>query len=612
MKRLAAYLRPYLGRMSLGFTIKFLGTLLDLMIPWMLSTIIDEVIPTREFNRVLLWGFLMILCSAAVFAFNVIPNRMASAVARDVTEEVRRDLYQKSTSLSCAQMDRITIPSVISRLTTDTYNLHRMVGMMQRLGVRAPILLLGGLIVTMSMEPKLGAVLLAMLPLMGLTIWLILRKGIPMYSVTQTKVDRMIQIVRESVTGIRIIKALSKTDYESDRFEKISKDLSNQEQTASITMATTNPLMNLYLNSGLVIVILLGAYMVYSGTTQIGRIIAFQSYFTIILNAVISISRMFVIYSKGSASADRIQEILDLPEELQTIPGDLERDPKAAPDEFLAFDDVSFSYLGQKNNLSNISFTLKRGESLGIIGATGSGKSTIVHLLLRLYDVTSGQIRLNGTDIRLIPADELHRMFGIVFQSDVLFADTIAENIRFGRELTEEQLKQAARYAQAEKFISTKEDQFAFQLSSRGSNLSGGQKQRLLIARALAGNSPVLILDDSSSALDYKTDASLRQAIRNHMEDTTSIIIAQRISSIMQSDHILVLDNGRCIGYGTHEELIRSCQVYQEIAQSQLNTGSSDTHSAGMPASDTPDSDTSDSGTTDAAAGQPLRKEALS
>ncbi|MEI3182628.1 MAG: ABC transporter ATP-binding protein [Lachnospiraceae bacterium] len=501
---------------------------------------------------------------------------MASAVARDVTEEVRRDLYQKATLLSCAQMDRITIPSVISRLTTDTYNLHRMIGMMQRLGVRAPILLLGGLIVTMSMEPRLGAVLLAMLPFMGLTIWLILRKGIPMYSVTQKKVDRMIQVVRESVTGIRIIKALSKTDYESGRFDKISKDLSDQEQTASITMATTNPLMNLYLNSGLVIVILLGAYMVYSGTTQIGRIIAFQSYFTIILNAVISISRMFVIYSKGSASADRIQEILELPEELQTIPGDPEKDPKAAPDEFLAFDHVSFSYLGQKDNLTNISFTLKRGESLGIIGATGSGKSTIVHLLLRLYDVTAGQIRLNGTDIRKIPTEILHQAFGIVFQSDVLFADTIAENIRFGRELTDEQLKMAARYAQAEEFISTKEDRFAFQLSSRGSNLSGGQKQRLLIARALAGSSPVLVLDDSSSALDYKTDASLRQAIRDHMKDTTSIIIAQRISSIMQSDHILVLDHGSCIGYGTHEELIRTCRIYQEIAQSQLNADSPD------------------------------------
>ncbi len=417
MKRLAIYLHPYLGRIGLGFTIKFMGTLLDLMIPWMLSTIIDEVIPTGEFQRVLLWGCMMLLCSAAVFAFNVIPNRMASAVARDVTEEVRRDLYQKATLLSCAQMDRITIPSVISRLTTDTYNLHRMIGMMQRLGVRAPILLLGGLIVTMSMETQAWRRPACHAAVYGAYHLADPAQRNPMYSVTQKKVDRMIQVVRESVTGIRIIKALSKTDYESGRFDKISKDLSDQEQTASITMATTNPLMNLYLNSGLVIVILLGAYMVYSGTTQIGRIIAFQSYFTIILNAVISISRMFVIYSKGSASADRIQEILELPEELQTIPGDPEKDPKAAPDEFLAFDHVSFSYLGQKDNLTNISFTLKRGESLGIIGATGSGKSTIVHLLLRLYDVTAGQIRLNGTDIRKIPTEILHQAFGIVFQS---------------------------------------------------------------------------------------------------------------------------------------------------------------------------------------------------
>lgn len=572
MKRILPYLRPYVPRMSLGFAIKFIGTLLDLMIPWMLSTIIDEVIPTRSMQRVLLWGSMMILCSIAVFAFNVIPNRMASKVASDVTEEVRRDLYHKATSLSCAQMDQITIPSVISRLTTDTYNLHRMIGMMQRLGVRAPILLTGGLIVTMTMEPKLGAILLALMPVMILTIWLILKKGIPMYTETQKKTDRMVQIVRESVTGIRIIKALSKTDYESDRFENTSRILSEQEQAASITMAATNPLMNLYLNGGLVLVILLGAYMVYSGTTQIGRIIAFQSYFTIILNAVISISRLFIIYSKGAASAGRIAEMLDLPEKLQALPHESKKDVSA--DEFLAFDDVSFSYLGQKNNLSHIRFSLKEGESLGIIGATGSGKSTIIHLLLRLYDVTSGQIRIGGTDIRQIPPDALHRMFGIVFQSDTLFADTVAENIRFGRDLTPEQIQTAAQLAQADEFISNKENQYQFGLSSHGGNLSGGQRQRLLIARALAGNAPILVFDDASSALDYKTDAALRQAIRTWKQKVTSIIIAQRISSIMHSDHILVLDDGQCIGYGTHEELMKTCHVYQEIAQTQLNSGS--------------------------------------
>lgn len=573
MKKLWEYIRPYLARMAGGFSIKFLGALMDLLLPWMLSAIIDDVIPTGNIGRILIWGGLMILCSGAVYAFNVIPNRMAAHVARDITEDLRLDLYEKTSSLSCAQVDRITIPSLISRITTDSYNIHRMLNMMQRLGVRAPILLIGGILVTMTMEPRLGAVLVAMMPPMGLTIWFISKKGIPMYAATQEKVDRMVQTVRENIVGIRIVKALSKESYERARFDKVNGELSRQETKAGVTMAATNPLMNLFLNCGLVLVILLGAYLVNNGVTQIGRIIAFQSYFTIILNAMISISRMFVILSKGTASADRIAEILELPRELEPTLTDGQREENASADEFIAFDHVSFSYLGQKDNLSDISFTLKKGEALGIIGSTGSGKSTIVSLLMRLYDVTGGQVRINGVDVRHIPEDQLHKMFGVVFQSDVLFADTIKENIAFGRHLTMEQIEDAAKQAQAEDFILSREDSFEAQLAIRGSNLSGGQRQRLLIARAVAGQPPVLVLDDSSSALDYKTDASLRQAIRENLSESTCIIIAQRISSVMQADHILVLEKGEAIGYGTHEQLMESCETYREIAGSQLGDG---------------------------------------
>ena len=570
MKRLMEYIRPCLWRMAGGFSIKFMGSLLDLMIPWMLSKIIDDVIPTGEVRMILLWGGLMALCAGAVFAFNVIPNRMASSVARDITEKLREDLFVKTSSLSCAQVDRLTVPSLISRITSDTYNVHRMLNMMQRLGVRAPILLMGGLIVTMAMEPRLGAVLLALMPLMGLTIWIISKKGIPMYTKTQQKVDRMVQTVRENIVGVRIIKALSKGDFERKRFDTVNRELSDQETTAGVTMAATNPLMNLFLNCGLVLVILLGAYLVNNGTTKIGQIIAFQSYFTIILTAVISLSRMFVILSKGSASADRIAEVLDLPKELVPSLEGEKREQAAGKDEYVAFDHVSFSYLGQKDNLSDISFTLKKGETLGIIGSTGSGKSTIVNLLMRLYDADRGQIRIQGVDVKNIPDEKLHRMFGVVFQSDVLFADTIRENIDFGRRLTMEEIDDAAKSAQAQEFILTREEKYEDALSIRGSNLSGGQRQRLLIARALAGQPDILVLDDSSSALDYKTDASMSQAIRESLSGTTAIIIAQRVSSIMQADHILVLENGREIGCGTHEELLKNCPVYQEIAATQL------------------------------------------
>ena len=322
------------------------------------------------------------------------------------------------------------------------------------------------------------------------------------------------------------------------------------------------------------LVILLGAFLVDAGVTKIGRIIAFQSYFTIILTAVISLSRMFVILSKGAASAGRIAEVLNLPEELQPeLESGGERDPKASPDEFIAFDHVTFSYLGQTPNIQDLSFTLKKGETLGIIGSTGSGKSTVVNLLMRLYDVTGGQVRIGGVDVKKIPPEKLHRMFGVVFQSDVLFADTIRENIAFGRTMDEADIEAAAAEAQAKEFILERDGSYESMLTIRGSNLSGGQRQRLLIARALAGQPPVLILDDSSSALDYKTDASLRTAIRENLAGTTSVIVAQRVSSVMQADHILVLEAGKEAGYGTHEELMESCPVYQEIAGSQLGDG---------------------------------------
>lgn len=512
------------------------------------------------------------LCSGMILAFNVIPNRMASRVARDITEKIRMDLYEKTSSLSCSQVDAVTIPSLISRITTDTYHVHRMLNMIQRLGVRAPLLLTGGLIVTMVMEPRLGAVLFAMLPLMVFAIVYFSKKGIPLYTASQQKGDKMVRIVRENIVGIRIIKALSKVDYEKEHFESANLELSRQEKKAGVTMAALNPMVNLFLNSGLVCVILLGAYLVHIGVTQIGQIIAFQSYFTIILNAVIAMSRMFVLASKGIASADRIQEILDLPDEL-TVEQKTEGAIKAEEDAFIAFDHVSFSYLGQKDNLSDISFKLKKGETLGIIGSTGSGKTTVIHLLMRLYDVTKGQIRIQGVDVKEIPKETLHTMFGVTFQSDVVFAQTIRENIAFGRTLTQEEIQLAARQAQAMDFISGREKGFEEDLSIRGHNLSGGQKQRLLIARALAGNPQILVLDDASSALDYKTDAALRAAIRDGLKDTTSIIIAQRVSSIMQADHILVLEQGKMIGYGTHEELMKNCETYREIAGSQLGDG---------------------------------------
>ncbi len=568
MDRIFQYLKPYLPRMSVGLIIKFVGTIMDLLLPGILSYIIDNVVPLKNVPLIFFWGGVMIFCAAIALITNIVANRMASWVAQHTTEALRHDLFSKISHLSCKQIDEYTIPSLESRLTSDTYNVHQMIGMMQRLGIRAPILLIGGILITLLLEPVLSLVLIAVLPLIAFVVYGVSRKGIPLYTKLQQGVDAMVRTVRENITGIRVIKALSKTDYEKERFSTVNGQVVIREKKAGMTMALTNPLMNLFLNLGLTAVIVVGAFRVNGGLTQPGKILAFLTYFTIILNAMLSITRMFVMFSKGSASAGRIREVLDTPEELS-----IGRPDSIDVSYHILFHHVTFSYQKKEDNVRDISFRLKRGETLGIIGATGCGKSTIVSLLMRLYDVDSGEIRIDGQKVESIPAEVLHTKFGVVFQNDVLFADTIAENIDFGRKLPREQIEKAAQCAQAMEFIRSLPDGFEHRLTAKGTNLSGGQKQRLLIARALAGNPEILILDDSSSALDYKTDALLRHALAAEFQGTTTIVIAQRISSILHADHILVLEEGRELGYGTHEELMDTCELYREISRSQMGGG---------------------------------------
>lgn len=568
MKRVFPYLQPYLPRISLGLIIKFIGTIMDLLLPWILSYMIDDVVPLKNVPRIVLWGGAMIACAAVALITNIVANRMASWVAQHTTEALRHDLFSKISYLSCGQIDGYSIPSLESRLTSDTYNVHQMIGMMQRLGVRAPILLIGGIFVTLMLEPVLALILIAVLPLIALVVYGVSRKGIPLYTKLQQGVDAMVRTVRENITGIRVIKALSKTDYEKERFSSVNEEVVRREKKAGITMALTNPLMNLFLNVGLTVVIIVGAFRVNGGLTQPGKILAFLTYFTIILNAMLSITRMFVMLSKGTASAERIREVLDTPEDLAVVSsGD------AAGGDHIRFDHVTFSYQKKEENLRDISFRLKRGETLGIIGATGCGKSTIVSLLMRLYDADAGEIRIDGQRVESIPPEVLHTKFGVVFQNDILFADTIAENIDFGRGLSRQQIEKAAECAQAMEFIRSLPEGFQHRLTAKGTNLSGGQKQRLLIARALAGDPEILILDDSSSALDYKTDSLLRQALAREYRNVTTIVIAQRISSILHADHILVLEEGQELGYGTHQELMDSCALYREISRSQMGGG---------------------------------------
>jgi ATP-binding cassette subfamily B protein len=550
--------------MGIGLTIKILGTFMDLGLPWVLAFIIDNIIPLNDIKLILLWGLVMVALSIGARTFNIIANRMAAKVARDTTERLRHDLFEKVLNLSGRQLNYFTIPSLEARMTTDTYNIHHMIGMMQRIGVRAPIILVGGIIITSTLEPVLTLILVGVLPFLIIIVYMVSKKGIPMYGKLQESADKMTRVVRENVTGARVIKALSKTEYEKSRFAIVNQDVVDKELVAGRLMAVTNPTMNLLLNIGLTMVVIMGAYRVNSGVSEPGKIVAFLSYFMIMLHAVMAITRIFIMLSRATASAIRIEEVLDTEEDLE----ELQIDPSFS-DYHIEFDNVSFSYT-KEPCINKVSFSIKKGESLGIIGSTGSGKTTLIHLLMRFFDVDSGSIRINGQDIRSFNKQELRKKFGVAFQNDVLFADTIYENINLGRGLSEKEVNDASIDAQASSFIKQYNQRLDFELAIKGSNLSGGQKQRLLISRALAGDPEILVLDDSSSALDYKTDSMLRKAIRENHKETTSIIIAQRISSVMQLDNILVLEDGQMAGYGSHDDLLETSDVYKEIYHSQF------------------------------------------
>ena len=560
------YLKSLKGRIAIGTVIKTTGTLAELMIPFLLSYILEHVITSNEIKRILFFGAIMAVCAVIASLGNIIANRMAAKTTMIFSTHMRKDLFSKTLHLSPRSTDHFTVPSLESRITSDTYNVQNFIGMMQRMGIRAPILLLGGTVITMLMDRRLALVMLATLPLIFVVVYSISRMGVPLYTKVQQSVDSMVRVVREDAQGIRVIKALSKVDYENARYDKANMNLRRNESRAGIIMGVVNPIMTLLMNMGIVAVVAASAYFVSRELSSATTVIAFMQYFTLISMAMMSLSRMFVMYTKCAASAKRISLVMERKSELEIC----EDDGKGDASFHISFEDVSFSYLGKKNNLKNISFSLKKGETLGVIGATGSGKSTLLRLLMRFYDADSGTVRINGRDVRSYTKSELTAMFGVVFQNDFLYADTIEENIRFGRDISTEEIIRATKIAQAYDFITSFADGFAHPVSTGGTNLSGGQRQRVLISRAIAGSPEILILDDSSSALDYKTDANLRQALKESIPGSTVITIAQRVSSVKSCDLILVIEEGEIIGCGKHDELMASCAEYKEISDSQM------------------------------------------
>ncbi|MDI9498687.1 MAG: ABC transporter ATP-binding protein [Bacillota bacterium] len=568
------YLRPELALLCFGLTMKLLGSVAELVIPMLLADMLDEVVPTGNRRAIWLQGGLMLLFALLALVGNIVANQNSARVSSRVTRRIRHDLFTRTLHLSQHQVDRIGIPSLETRLTSDTYHVHQMISRLQRLGVRAPILLLGGLAFTVALDPVLALSLIVLLPFMGIAIYLIARRGRPLYNQLQANVDLLTRRVRETVTGIRIIRALVTERSERARFAGVNQTVSASERRAAYNMALTNPLMTLLLNIGLALVLLIGAWRINRGLMEFGVIIAFLTYFTIITSSMIAVTRIFAIYNRGISSAERIEEILTLPDEDENMPGSSAvAEGDACTPAAIEFRDVSFSYDGKHDQLEEISFRLEAGQTLGIIGPTGSGKSTLLLLLLGLYPDYRGEIYLDGRENRSWTRRERAELFGVTFQNDFLYRDSIRQNVGFARQVAEEDIVRAVADARASDFVAEKSGGLDFELGVRAANLSGGQRQRLLIARALATRPRILILDDASSALDYRTDAELRQALREHYAGATSVIVAQRISSIQHADLILLIENGRIAASGSHAELLVNSPAYREIAASQMGVG---------------------------------------
>ncbi len=569
MGRLTKYIKPHIWFILLSMAVKFVATYAELYIPSLMETMLrEETAANGGAQLVYMLGGGMVLCAVLAVTLNIVANRMIAFSSGRITKSIRHDLFKKLQSLSSRQMDQLTIPSAESRLTSDTYNVNVMLTRLQRMGVRAPILLIGGIIMLTLKNWQLALVLVALLPIIATVVLTVSKKGVPLYAQQQLVLDDVVRVAQENITGIRVVKALSKSDYEKERFETVNKELSEVGQRAGRVTAITGPVTIAVLNLGLTMVVLIGAFLVDRQGVESSVIVAAIQYFIMIHNAMMGITRIFILWSKGEASAKRVADVLELPEDLAVEKGG-ETVPNAP---HIAFENVGFSYTGVEKNIENLSFTLEHGQTLGILGGTGSGKSTILNLLLRLYDADEGTIRIDGQDIRTIAYQKLREKFGVVFQNDFVTEGTIAHNIRFFRDLEDKALDKAAACAQAE-FISEKEGQMEAEVVVRGNNLSGGQKQRLLIARALAADPEILVLDDASSALDYRTDANLRRALREKYRNTTTVLVTQRVSSVQHADLILVLDDGQVIGMGKHDDLMAKCEEYRLIAETQMGDG---------------------------------------
>lgn len=570
MLRLFKLLKPYRLPIALVLILIFIQTLSELYLPTLMADIVDVGIVHGDTSYILKIGGFMLLVAAFGVVCSIAAGFLSSKVSVGFGRRLRGKIFAHVERFSLQEFDKIGTASLITRTTNDINQVQQVLTMMLRMMIMAPMMCIGGIIMAVSKDAQLSLVLVFVIPILVTAIVTIAVKGMPLFKAMQVKLDKLNLVLREGLTGIRVIRSFNRIDHETRRFDEANLDLTQTAVKINRLMASLMPIMMLVLNFSTIAILWFGGLRIGNGDMQVGALMAFIQYAMQIMFSLLMVSMMFVMIPRASASAARINEVLEMTPEIK----DPEQ-PKTSRGRqgYIEFRDVTFSYPGaEKPALSNISFHANPGEVTAIIGGTGSGKSTLINLIPRFYDVDSGQILVDGVDVREMSQESLREKIGLVPQKALLFTGTITDNIRYGRETaTDEEIRHAARIAQAEEFITGMKDGFDSVIAQGGANVSGGQKQRLSIARALVRKPEIYAFDDSFSALDFRMDAKLRAALKEETTNSTVLLVAQRVSTVMDADRIIVLDEGEIAGIGTHRELMDTCKVYREIVSSQLS-----------------------------------------
>lgn len=570
MLKLFRFLKPYAPSIVVALLLTFANSMTDLSLPALMSSIVDNGI--AKGNLAVIWstGGLMLLVSLTGILASIAAVFLASRSSMGFGRDLRSIVFARVSSFSLREMDSFGTSSLITRTTNDITQVQQIVFMMQRMMIRAPLMAVGGIVMALTTEPKLSWILLVIIPVMSLAIIALALRGVPIFALIQTRLDALNRVMRENLSGIRVVRAFDRVGHERARFAAANADLTATTLRVNRLMAMLSPFVMLVMNVSTVVIVWFGGLGMGSGDIKIGSLMAFIQYTSQIMFSVIMVTTIFVMVPRAAVSAGRINQVLDKEPEIVDPPEPRLPEHRVGVVEFR---NVSFGYgSAAEPAIRDISFVARPGSTTAIIGGTGSGKSTIINLLARFYDVDSGAILMDGVDIRQMPQEDLRAMLGLATQRPILFAGSIADNLRFGHEgATDEVLARSADVAQAAAFIAQKDGGMDARMEQGGANVSGGQKQRLAIARALSKRPLVYLFDDSFSALDFKTDARLRAALRKQTADATVIIVAQRVGTIRDADQIIVLDEGRVVGAGTHTELLKTSDVYREIVASQMS-----------------------------------------